>query len=221
MKVGIVSDIHSNQTALEATFSDMSDVDKIVCCGDIVGYGPRPKKCLEMVKEKCSVIVQGNHDRNVESPSNYRSNNVAYKGLQHSRESLAQEEIEWLSELPKRTSYNSYLVAHSHPTDTGKYVYPRQFDRLIEYANSNGHDGVVLGHTHIQHHKEVDGVFCLNPGSVGQPRDDDTRSAYAVVDTNDNSVDLRRVSYDIGQTIERIQDEGLPRRSGSRLRSGK
>jgi predicted phosphodiesterase len=68
MKIGIISDIHANKVALDAVLKDMKEVDKLICCGDIVGYGPRPKQCVEKVREICDLCVQGNHDRDIANP---------------------------------------------------------------------------------------------------------------------------------------------------------
>ncbi|SDK18063.1 Calcineurin-like phosphoesterase superfamily domain-containing protein [Halovenus aranensis] len=82
------------------------------------------------------------------------------------------------------------------------------------------HDGIVLGHTHIQHKATIDGRLIVNPGSVGQPRDGDERAAYAALDTVTDEVDLRRVEYDINRVISRVEECGLPTQIGTRLLDG-
>ena len=110
-------------------------------------------------------------------------------------------------------------MVHSHPERLGKYVYPREFADLRPYVDE--YDGIVIGHTHIQHEVRVDDRVILNPGSVGQPRDDDPRAAYAVLDTETGETDLRRVEYDIEYVADEIAASGLPKGTAERLFEGK
>lgn len=225
MKIGLVSDIHSNIVSFEKVLEDMPEVDRMVCVGDIVGYGPNPVECLEKVKEECDFVVQGNHDRIVSSPRNFGGNSMAQAGAEHSKELLSEEQKEWLGELDAVGQYQGYLIAHSHPTITDKYVYPREFSTVSERAVEKDVDGLVLGHTHIQAQEKIgtdnSDILVVNPGSVGQPRDKNPMSAYGVLDTEDNTVELRRVSYDISEVQERIREAGLPERVGNRLTEGR
>ena len=218
--IGIISDIHSNKHALDAVLDDMPPVDSLVCTGDIVGYAARPSECLERVRDQADVIVQGNHDRNVSTPSKYRGNSMAFRGLQHSQSKLSDDQIAFLSSLPKTTTVaDAYHVVHSHPTDTGVYVRPRDFPRMRPHVDEEM-QGMFLGHTHIQHKASIDGRLILNPGSVGQPRDGDPQAAYAVVDPDTNEATLHRVPYDRDAAQEAIQEAGLPKRTASRLSDG-
>ena len=220
MRIGLISDIHANLPALEAVLDDMPAVDDVVCGGDVVGYNPWPKACLERVREIASVTVQGNHDRNVETPQRYATNRMAEAGLEHAKRELTEEQRRWLRELPRSVSFgdDQYLLVHSHPDQLGKYVYPREFPELRRYIDE--YAGIVIGHTHIQHEAEVDDRLILNPGSVGQPRDGDPRAAYAVLDTETNEADIRRAKYDIERVYDEIVAAGLPERTGKRLFDG-
>jgi putative phosphoesterase len=221
MRVGIVSDVHANLPALEAVLDDMPAVDEIVCGGDVVGYNPWPRACLERIRELATTTVQGNHDRTVETPERYAANRMAEAGLEHANGKLSEEQLEWLAALPHTATFGDdrYLLVHSHPDRRGEYVYPRQFPELRPYVD--GYDGLVIGHTHVQHEARVDDRLILNPGSVGQPRDGDPRAAYAVLDTETNGVDLRRVEYDVESAHREILASGLPERTGERLSEGR
>lgn len=223
MQVGLISDIHGNLPALEAVLEARPPVDTLVCAGDIVGYNPWPAACLERVREVATVTVQGNHDRNVDTPEQYRANEMAHAGLQYAKKQLSEEQREWLAALPPRTTVadGNYRLVHSHPDpdDLGRYVRPRDFPRMRPYLND--YDGLVLGHTHIQHEATIDGRLIVNPGSVGQPRDGDSRAAFAVLDTEANEVDLHRVEYDIDRVITRVEEEDLPTKTATRLLEGK
>ena len=219
MRIGLISDIHANLPALEAVLDDMPPVASIVCAGDIVGYNPWPRECLERVRAVSSLVVQGNHDRNVETPHRYEHNEMAHAGLELAREELSEAQREWLSDLPQRIEFaeRAYRLVHSHPDPNrlGSYVRPAQFPKMRSYLDD--YAGIVLGHTHIQHKATIDGRLIVNPGSVGQPRDGDKRAAYAVLDTTASEVELRRVEYDINQVISRVEVCGLPTKTGTRL----
>ena len=223
MRIGLISDIHANYTALEAVLDDMPEVDSLVCLGDVVGYNPHPRECVEKVRESCDLVLRGNHDRKVTTPEEYRQNEMAYEGLKHASEELTEEQIDWLEDLPDRKDVfdTGFLSAHSHPNPDmlDKYVMPAEFPNMRRHLDD--HEGIFIGHTHIQHEAVIDDRLILNPGSVGQPRDNDERAAYAVVDTESKESDLRRTGYDIDSVVEDIEMEGLPKRTGERLREGK
>lgn len=221
MRIGLISDIHANLPALEAVINHMSAVDEIVCVGDIVGYNPWPRACLERVKEVATVTVQGNHDRTVETPQRYAANRMAEAGLEYAKRELSEEQRRWLQGLPRTATFGDerYLLVHSHPVSLGRYVYPQEFSELRPYLDD--YDGLVLGHTHVQHQATVDDRLILNPGSVGQPRDGDPRAAYAILDTEANEAECRRIEYDIDRVYDEIIATGLPTRTGERLFEGK
>jgi putative phosphoesterase len=219
MDVGLISDIHANLPALEAVLEDMPPVEIIVCAGDVVGYNPWPAECVERVREVADTVVIGNHDRAVEQPQRYRANRMAEAGLEFAKESLSRAQLQWVTALARRqTVDDEFLLVHDHPEHQDTYVYPAEFSSL-DRSLAEFH-GAILGHTHIQHAEVVEGRLVVNPGSVGQPRDGDSRAAYAVLDTDGPAVDLRRVAYDIDRVIERIKTVGLPERTGVRLRDG-
>lgn len=234
MKIGVISDVHSNKVALEAVLSDMPSVDSLVCLGDVVGYNPWPVKSVETVKDQCDYVIQGNHDREVVNAESYRSNEMAYEGLKLSNNKLSDSDINWLQGLPESDTWfdGEVLAAHSHPEVTDEYVPPRFFTKLGANYLEEPPYVVLLGHTHVQHKVDMskfDGVsgLVVNPGSVGQPRDGDPRAAYAVLKTEGNnysksfSVDLHRVSYDVEKVNRKISELGLPEKTGLRLLDGR
>jgi putative phosphoesterase len=220
MRVGLISDIHANSVALDAVMRDMPPVDRLVCAGDIVGYNPMPAESVSVVRECADVIVQGNHDRAVESPSQVRGNQMAFAGIQFARSRLSPEQQKWLADLPIRGELGDgdYLTVHSHPEKTDRYVFPDQFEQVATYGE--GYKAIILGHTHIQHKQWVDDTLVVNPGSVGQPRDEKPTAAYAVLNTNANSVELRRTPYNIDRVYHEIVVNDLPQQTGERLFDG-
>ena len=219
MRVGVVSDIHANRVALEAVLGDMPDVDALVCAGDVVGYNPWPADCVGALRRRGVPTVMGNHDRAVVTGAGFAGNGMADAGVEHARERLDETAMEWLSDLPEeRLLFEGRMkVVHGHPDDPNRYTYPALFsERLLD-----GEDVLVMGHTHVQAHERYDDGVVMNPGSVGQPRDDDPRAAYAVVDLEALTVEEHRVEYDIEAVVEAVEAAGLPRDTGQRLKKGR
>jgi putative phosphoesterase len=223
MRIGVISDVHANLVALEAVLADMPPVDRLVCAGDVVGYNPWPAECVERVRERCSATVEGNHDRNVDTPNRYSMNRMAHEGLKLASERLGPEQKEWLRSLPRTVELadDRVLMVHDHPEHVDQYVRPHSFPKLRRYLDD--HDACILGHTHVQHQATVDGRLLLNPGSVGQPRDEDPRAAYAVVDTAPDPMEAHchRVEYDVARVQRACRDAGLPGKTGERLAEGR
>lgn len=107
MRLGVISDVHANLPALEAVLEDMPDVDVLICLGDLVGYNPFPAECVDLVRKECDLVIQGNHDREVENPERYRGNKGAHAGLKLAREELSSQHIEYLQNLPERMEVES------------------------------------------------------------------------------------------------------------------
>lgn len=209
-RVGLLSDIHGNAVALEAVLEDMGAVDAIVCAGDTVGYGPSPGPCVETVRDRELPTVQGNHDRAVVNGRPYES------GDQYASRNLSEETLKWLDSLPReRLLFDGRLkIVHDHPDERDRYTIPAEFDPVL----LEDEDVLVLGHTHVQHAEVYDEGIVVNPGSVGQPRDGNPDAAYAIVDLDKLSVDLRRVPYNIDRVQDRIEAAGISEYNARRLR---
>jgi putative phosphoesterase len=219
MEIGVISDVHGNTVALDAVFADMPAVDALACAGDVVGYNPWHAECVAAVRERSIPTVSGNHDRAVASETRFAFNSMAGAGVAHARETLTEDQIEWLRSLPttRREFDGRVRIVHGHPENPDRYTYTGEFspDLLGE------EDVLVLGHTHVQGHERFDEGVVMNPGSVGQPRDGDPRAAYAVLDLDDLTVTEHRVEYDIDRVREAVAEADLPARIGDRLASGR
>jgi putative phosphoesterase len=220
MRLGVVSDVHGNRLALEAVLDDLPAVDGLVCAGDVVGYGPWPADCVAAVRDRAVPTVMGNHDRAVARGTGFRFNAMAQAGVEYSAEVLDDDALAWLRDLPptRTVAGGRVRLVHGHPDDPDRYTYPEEFSA----AMLGDEDVLVTGHTHVQGHRVFDEGVVMNPGSVGQPRDGDPRAAYAVVDLDDPTptVTERRVDYDVESVVAAVDDAGLPRRIGERLREG-
>ena len=221
MKIALLSDVHGNLPALETVIADIpSDVDTVICLGDIVGYGPYPLECARIVFQHCDLVLQGNHDRELPAPGASGFNDQAIAGLHYANEQLDDRYREWLQKLPRKTTFaDEILLVHDHPEKVDRYVLPSKFPRVRPYLDQ--YRACFLGHTHIQHEAVIDDHLILNPGSVGQPRDGDNRAAYAVVETEDWETDLRRVEYNIQKVQARVDEVGLRSEIGEQLANGK
>lgn len=230
MRLGVVADVHANLPALEAVLADLPPVDALVCAGDIVGYGPHPAACVDRLRgwddgDRPLLATQGNHERAVVGGVDL-GDGMADAGVRHARAELDDESLAWLAERPVvRTAFDGRLrVAHGHPDDPDRYVYPSLFDASL-LADERA---LVLGHTHVAAVERFDRGWAgtdrrlvCNPGSVGQPRDGDPAAAYATL-TLDPGPDatLHRVPYDVDRTVRAVEAAGLPAAAGQRLRKG-
>lgn len=227
MRLLIVSDIHANWPALAAIDEAF---DLCLCLGDVVDYGTDPVPCVEWVMNRAAATVRGNHDHAVAQRVQPRLG----RGF---RELAAlTRPLMWRDLAPLHLKFLSRLPLTQTLLIDGKRLYmvhatPR--DPLDEYI-TNGAEGwrpaiadldadiILTGHTHVQSLVDVDGRTVLNPGSVGQPRDGDPRVAYAIIDGG--RIELKRVPYDIDQTIAQMRRCGAEPRvielSEAVLRSG-
>ncbi|MXV61565.1 metallophosphoesterase [Natronorubrum sp. JWXQ-INN-674] len=222
MKVGLISDVHSNRVALEAVLEAMPPVDQLLCAGDVVGYNPWPGDCVDVLRDRNVPTVMGNHDAAVVEGTAFRFNGMARAGVEHAKTRLEEDQLAWLESLPEeRLACDGRVkLVHGHPDDPDRYTrytYPKEFSPgLLE-----DEDVLVLGHTHVQGVEQFAEGIVVNPGSVGQPRDGDPRAGYAVVDLDGLTVETHRVEYDIEAVQEAVTEAGLPDRIGQRLARGK
>ena len=247
MKRAIISDIHSNLEAFEAVLADIEtqNVDQIYCLGDIIGYGPNPRECIDRVQQ-CDLCILGNHDQGaLFDPGGFSSG--AERAIFWTRGQLESGEDEraigrwnYLSELPRSQMEGDDLFVHgSARNPLNEYVFPEDVynTRKIEKLFSLIRRRCFQGHTHVPGIFTMQGMFyrpdeindhfefgddkaMINVGSVGQPRDGDPRSCYVLM--SDEMVEFRRVVYPLEKTIEKIYDVGeLDNFLGDRLREGR
>ena len=226
MKVLIVSDVHSNLTALEAVLDDAGPWDVAFCAGDVVGYGPHPQECIDKLYFKGFRCVSGNHDKAVATVETDWFNDDAQEAIRVNRGQLSAASIRWLGSLPSglQQELNGLRIAvyHGSPTQPlTSYIFPDAAETYADrYFALTGADILVLGHTHVPYKVERSGRLMLNPGSVGQPRDGDPRASYLLLWTNPIRTEHRRVEYNINVTAEAIESAGIPRRFAARLYRG-
>ncbi|MEW6222746.1 MAG: metallophosphoesterase family protein [Candidatus Hadarchaeota archaeon] len=226
-KIALIADPHSNLLALEAVFKDMPGVDRVVCAGDLVGYGAEPNEVVGLLKSKGVQTVKGNHDQAALTRDVGDLNSIAAEAALWTSRKLSQESLRHLSglatELRLKIGKSRIYVVHGSPRDPmNEYIFPdisnQELARLVEGVEE---DIIVLGHTHIQMKRMILGKLVVNPGGVGQPRDGDPRASYAVLTIEEDvKVEFRRVEYDVAAAAEKITAAGLPEELASRLSLG-
>lgn len=241
-KVLVISDVHGNITALDAVLADAGIVDEVWCLGDIAGYGPNPNECIERIRALPGLTcMMGNHDYAAIGDMPLQVFNAdAKKALVWQRDILTTASRDFLRiffQEPKVCG-NATLV-HGSPRDPiWEYIMNTMMARLnLDFFTTSW---CLVGHSHFQavfqYHAETDEMSIkvpglaeryelkeraiLNPGSVGQPRDRDPRSAYAIFHPELGLWEPRRVAYDIKSVQKRILDAGLPPRHAERLAGG-
>ncbi len=225
MRIGAVSDIHSNLFALEAVLEDISDLapDMLVCAGDIVGYGAHPNECCRKVSDEANLAIEGNHDSAVLSNDTSRMNPYAAAAAAWTAERLDESSRAYLESLRPFGSVDAdgeqVSVHHGSDTDRDEYVYEDGVDPEILDRCSSAF--VILGHTHVPFVRTLPAGMVMNPGAVGQPRDGDPRASYAMLDTESRSCELRRVEYPVEEASEAILRAGLPLMLALRLSAGR
>ncbi|HZS57169.1 MAG TPA: metallophosphoesterase family protein [Bryobacteraceae bacterium] len=245
MRFLILSDTHANWHALEAVLTDAEGrFDQIVCCGDLVGYNAEPVRVLEWTRAHSAHTIRGNHDKVVAGIENLEwFNEVAQSAARWTIHQLGAPQINYLKQLPKGPlQLDCFHMWHGSPEDEDEYVTnTREAARCFPHFTL---PVAFFGHTHLQGgffkkqsrigiipavrkgqtesviELEPDTLYLVNPGSVGQPRDGDPRAAYAVYDSEQRAVILRRVEYAVQKTAQEIRQAHLPDVLAFRLAQG-
>lgn len=233
----MLADIHSNLEALHAVLADASGYDDVWVLGDIVGYGPHPHECLEIVRELNAACVAGNHDLGaVGSYPLEWFNQVAREACAWTSRQLSEGDALFLQGLPHILSIGQFMLVHGSPRQpASEYVTSPQLATEMGAVCTCTH--CLVGHTHRAAAFSLEmpsvlpcqagvsvslaqGRLLLNPGAVGQPRDGDSRAAYGVLDEGECTFEFHRVVYDVEATSAEIVRQGLPEALGMRLHAG-
>jgi predicted phosphodiesterase len=241
MRYLVLSDIHANLEALEAVLIDSAGLYRqVVCLGDIVGYGADPNEVTAWVRRNCEAVIRGNHDRACTGMTDLRFfNPIAKAAAEWTRAQLQPEHLDYLRELPRGpAAVADFRTVHGSPSDEDAYVV--SVSDAEEQFRGLGQGLVFFGHTHIQggfgrrdSAGEIERLspyelalvgdeeaLLVNPGSVGQPRDNDWHAAYAIYDAATRQIEFRRCPYDVDATQRKIVEAGLPPALAERLGLG-
>lgn len=239
MRFAIISDIHSNLEALQAVIKriEQEKVERIVCLGDVIGYGASPNECCEIVRNKVDFCLLGNHDAAL---TGAMDEGMYYQAARHvlhwTREHITDENYKWLYSLPYTKVEGDLGFFHAAPLMPSGFFYVVHqseaqthssfFDRL-KPINFIGHSHLtaifMLGHKRAKavDEKQVgikpDFRFIVNVGSVGQPRDKDPRACFAIWNSDTQTLQYIRVEYDIDTSAGKIISAGLDEKFAKRL----
>jgi predicted phosphodiesterase len=242
VKFAIFSDVHGNLEALEAVLADIAAerVQEMICLGDIVGYGPNPAECIEMIRCLGCAAVMGNHDEACIEPGQEAGlNEYARAGIAFARKQLTDAQKGWLRNRPMQLDFQDFTAVHSSLSDADEWEYiftPADARRHFLFQDK---PLCFCGHTHrpavwTQEGRKVRGLTptgnvtyplgprtLVNVGSVGQPRNMRPEACYAIYNRMAHSVGFRFVPYDLKETQWKIFAAGLPRFLAQRLALGR
>lgn len=241
MRYAILSDIHANLEALEVVVEDLGHrfVDKVICLGDMIGYGPDPDGVISLIRKQEYECILGNHEAALfDDISRDWLNFQAKENNEATEKLLSAENLAYCSTLPMWLEYENTYYVHGYPPDSVlTYLHNCSDEKLIKFLTTGISSIYFVGHTHrlswitMGNRKVAKNRFScgitrfdpnntciINAGSVGQPRDGSNMAKYLVFDSTKWSVEVVCVPYDMEVTIEKLNERGFPRVYGSRLR---
>ena len=235
--IAVLSDIHGNLEALDAVWRDMAafDVGRVVCLGDMIGYGPNPEEVLVSVRARGALCCLGNHELGV-AFRRERSwfNPTARQGLTATEKLLSPDSLAFIAGLPRFLCLEGARFVHGFPPDSATtYLYDVADEHVLDWF-ARGDGLTFVGHTHellllgreghdVVRRRLGRESFALtrpsliNAGSVGQPRDGNNNAKYLLWDTAGDTITVRFVPYDIERTVAKIRDRGFPEYFATRL----
>ena len=242
MKLGILADIHSNLEALRCALDALKDVSGFICPGDIVGYGPNPNECVEIVRGLDCRTVAGNHEYaciRKTDPSYFTGD--AKEAIEWTSKVLTEENRKFLEGLPEYLETNDCEIVHGSLRDPlVEYIFSVQIGAatielmkkkicfvghlhtslVVVKENGGKYDGWQLNDGDVVDTKKFDKAV-INVGGVGQPRDMDPRASFGIFDTEKGTVEIRKVEYDIQAVQDKMRKAKLPEFLIERLKYGR
>lgn len=241
MRYAVISDVHANLDSLSVLLAKLGPGDGLLCCGDIVGYGPNPNECVEALRNRATSTVLGNHD--VAAIDNFGVeyfNPSARAAIEWTQSVISKENIDWLNELSYEFRVPEYLLVHGAPVNYFQYILDkRAAQKAFEHTDA---PLIFIGHTHIaewymltpdgsiEHaHMQNGGELLLDPaarylinvGSVGQPRDLNPQASFVWYDDDAKTIAFERYEYPISSVQAKILEAHLPETCASRLEIGR
>ena len=208
----IISDIHGNKEALDAVMNVLHD--DVICLGDIVDYGPSPGECIDVLLDQKIPTIMGNHDNAVafrmDCGCGYAYKHLFQSTKEYTWNILNTTQLEFLRELPmdlrREENGRKLYFTHGSPLSFYDYIKPdTSEDTIKEFIKGVDAEFIFVGHSHLPFVRKVADVTLVNPGSVGQPRDGDTRASCVVFDTDSFQAEIIRVEYDMEVVFDKIR----------------
>jgi len=241
MRILVLADIHANLNALQAVLKAAGEIDALWCLGDLVGYGPDPNECIDLIRTIPNLTcLLGNHDAAALGQIDLEAfNREARLSARWMRSTLSTDNLLFLQSLPEKVVNSQVTLTHGSPRNPvweyllDTYTAAANFEHFTTPLCFVGHTHLPIAYTETESSNDVEWRILqdkdrmtfsrrtiINPGSVGQPRDHDPRAAYAVYYPELNIWESHRTEYDIEKVQERIVQHGLPRRHAMRLAQG-
>ncbi len=235
MAIAVISDIHGNLEALSTAlgYIDEQGIKEIYCLGDIVGYGPNPNECIEIVRQRCKVVLMGNHDYAAIGMARIEYfNQFAKMATYWTMDRLSKENQEFLKQLPFMHQTDMMIFVHSSPSNPSHWYYILSIEDARMEMESFKQNVCFIGHSHVpvvftkdkalksDTKIEQNQKYIVNVGSIGQPRDGDPRLSFAIFEPGDGSLKYIRLNYNIDKTYQKIIKSGLPTFLAERLLKG-
>ena len=231
MKYAIISDIHANLAALQQVLNRIDELncERIICLGDIVGYGPFPNECCEVIQDRAQIRIAGNHDHAaIGLISTEYFNKYAKAAMEWTINELGDKNKEFLASLPLQAQEEDMLFVHGSPSDPEEWDYVLSlYDAEIAFLAFQQRL-CFIGHSHLpEAYSYEDGEFptmerlprvqlisgfryIFNVGSVGQPRDKNSEASFGIYDSKMHKFELHRTPYNIQETQEAMVQKKLP-----------
>ena len=240
MRIAVISDIHGNATAFQRVLEDIDlcAIDQVFCLGDNIGYGPESETVVNMLRERHIPSVLGNHELALKDPDFLEwFNDAARRSLEKTKERLSSTNLTYLCQLPDYMIKSNFRFVHgfppASPTNYMFEVHPAEIEKTMSEMSEQV---CFIGHTHelaaiVYQNGKIDInvlerqtfsmdsnlKYIINAGSVGQPRDGSSEAKYVIFDDAQYSLEVRFVTYDVADTINKIHAAGLPKQHALRL----
>ena len=250
--IAVISDIHANLPALEAVLREIDElgIQHILCCGDVVGYGPHPRQCVELLRQRNIPCVLGNHDLYtlqardnpaVKDAEDELMSNSVWAGILHAVAQLREEDFDWLLGLPSFLKLPGTIIGHAAMHDIENWPYLVDDADILATLDELAARKITLGFFGHSHDQEwftkspkgtvkrsdkakstlpADRASAVVVGSVGQPRTGDPRAAWTLWQPQARTIEFRRTVYPVHETMAAIKACGLPLKSAQRLSRG-
>lgn len=237
--LAFLSDVHANAAALRAVLSDIEarGIDRIYCLGDLIGYGPHPNEVIDFIRGADMPTIAGNYDDGVAFErgecgcyySDDEARRIGDASYRFTVATVTPENKAWLRSLPRELLFEAhglrFHLVHGSPRRMNEYLLKERDARTFErIASTEQADALVFGHTHVPWHRRYGGLLFVNAGSVGRPKDGDTRAGYTMMQVTaggETLVDVVRVHYDVERTAKAVDAVGLPQALADAFRAGR